>query len=223
MNDNGRDDLDRALGSGLAGLAPDPGDPDAVLASLRPRLRRARTRHRVARASTLIAALVFLGSAAAVATNRGTTGHVSVAAPKTTTSSRGARTHASTTTASAPRPTTSLPPRGTDSSSTTLRVVAPPASSDRSGPAAHSPSGSTTTVAPTASVHTYSSPGGTLTVRYRPGALTIVSYHATPGYTAEVSSAQPDDIEVRFSDDEHEFQIRVRVDNGKLVREISED
>jgi hypothetical protein len=223
MNDNSRDDLDRALGAGLSDLASDASDAETVLIALRPRLRRARTRHHLARASTVIAVLVVLSSAAAVAANRETTGHVDVAAPATSTSARGTRTHASTTTTSAPSEPTSLPRRGRDSSPATSPAFAPPTSDDRSAADAHSSSPSTTTSAAPASVHTYSAPGGTLTVRYRSGALTLVSYHAATGYTAEVHSAQADDVEVRFSNDAHEYRIRVRVDHGRLMPEISEN
>ena len=56
----------------------------------------------------------------------------------------------------------------------------------------------------------------------RSGALALVSYQAAPGYTAEVHSTQTDDIEVRFTKDGSEWRVRVRLDHGQLVPEISQ-
>jgi len=62
-----RDDLDRALAAGLGALVPDVDGADATLEALRPRMRRARTRRRVARVSSVAVALVLLGAVAAFA------------------------------------------------------------------------------------------------------------------------------------------------------------
>jgi hypothetical protein len=76
----------------------------------------------------------------------------------------------------------------------------------------------TTTVAPS-DLHTYHSHGGTLTVRFSGGRLTIVSYAAAAGYTADVHRNDPDDVEVRFSGPD-DRRIRVRVEEGHLSPEI---
>ncbi len=220
MNDNGRDDLDRALGDGLSALAPDVADPETVLGGMRPQLRRARTRHRVAQASTVLAVLLVFGSAAALVSNRNTSGHVNVAAPSTTASPPTSRPHNSTTTVTTPHTDATAPDRG--ATITTIPVVVPPATTDGSHGSRGPGDGKTSTTVAQSGTHTYTSAGGSVTVNLRNGALTLVSYPAAAGYTAEVHSTQPDDVEVRFTKDGTEWRIRVRLDHGQLVREISQ-
>jgi hypothetical protein len=221
MNDNGRDELDRALGDGLSALAPDVADPDVVLGGMRPQLRRARTRHRVTQVSSVVAVLLVFVGAAALASNRSTSGHVDVAAPSTSASPTTGRPHNSTTTVTTtPHTQTISPDRG--SSATTVPVVVPPATTNGSHGSRGPGDGRTTTSVAQSGQHTYSSPGGSVTVNLHAGALALVSYQAAPGYTAEVHSTQADDVEVRFSKDGTEWRIRVRLDHGQLVPEISQ-
>jgi len=220
MNDNGRDDLDRALGDGLSGLAPDVGDPEVVLGGMRPRLRRARTRHRVMRVSSVAAVLLVLGSAAALASSRSRSGHVDVAAVSTSAPPTTGRVRNSTTTITAPRTATTRP--DFEGTATTLPVFNPPDTSSGShGSRGPDDGESSTTVAPPA-LHTYSSAGGSVTVQLRNGVLALVSYRTTPGYIAEVHSTQTDDIELRFSKDGSDWRIRVRLEHGQVVPEISQ-
>jgi hypothetical protein len=67
-------------------------------------------------------------------------------------------------------------------------------------------------------VHTYHCDGGTITVRFSGGKLTLVSYRAALGYSAEVHNNDPDDVEVRFSGPD-ERRIRIRVEEGRLSEE----
>jgi regulation of enolase protein 1 (concanavalin A-like superfamily) len=57
-----------------------------------------------------------------------------------------------------------------------------------------------------------------MTVRFANGQLTLVSYQASDGWVAVVRTNKPDDIEVRFSKGGDDSRIRVRVENGQLVR-----
>jgi hypothetical protein len=228
------DELDRALAEGLSSLAPDPDDADAVLVSLRPRLHRARTRHRVARASaTAIAVLTIATLTAALGAASTHHRHVSVSATPTT-PPRGRSTSASTSMSSS----TSI---ASMSQHTTSTTAAPPAPMVVPVPAGGTPpvsppgrvggnSGPAVTTRPprsmppsTASapaIRTYRATGGSVTVRFTNGSLALVSYTSASGYTAEVHDNEPDRVEVRFSDGDHESRIRLQVDNGQIVPEI---
>jgi hypothetical protein len=57
-------------------------------------------------------------------------------------------------------------------------------------------------------------------VRVAGGTLTLVDHAANPGYTAEVTKAQPDDVEVRFRPDGgsgSDSRIRVRIEAGVVT------
>jgi hypothetical protein len=49
-----------------------------------------------------------------------------------------------------------------------------------------------------------------------------VSYTASAGYTSEVHTNTPTDIELRFSSGQSESRIRVRVQDGQVRPEITE-
>jgi hypothetical protein len=197
---------------------------DGALASLRPRFRRARTRRRVARGSLAVVASIAMGSVAyALAGSSSHPDTVSVVAPSTN------RPSGSGPTTTAGGSTTTLAPRRTEATTVTTAPARPPTPAptapERGGgapPAAPGPSpgaSATTTTVPPAELHTYTSDGGTITVRFSGGTLTLVSYRAAAGYAAEVHRDDPDDVEVRFSG-EHDRRIRVRVENGRLAPEI---
>ena len=233
-----RDDLDRALAAGLGGLAADDHDPDAVLAGMRPGLQRARRRHRVARASVVVAVIAALAGAGALfARGPGEKrGGVEIAPTTIAGDHRGtfppgpARTSttvngATPTTAASRHPTTTSTIPAADPSPN--RGPGPNAGpggtnsgSNNSGPSNGSvpPPQPSSTTTPPAATHTYTAPGGTVTIRFANGALTLVSYGAHQSYTATVHDNRPDRIEVRFSGPT-DSRIRVDVDHGKLVEE----
>lgn len=213
MSPEPRDELDRAIAAGLGGLARDGDDPDVVLSSMRPRLRRARNRRRMVRASVMFGGFVMMGSAA-FALAGPPPEKVRVQAPSTT---RPAPTHTTSTT----RLSTTTVPRRTVT--TAPQPPAPRATVPAGGGtppiSAPVPSSATTTTIQPSELHTYHSVGGTITVRYSDGNLTLVSYRAAPGYTAEVHNTDPQDIEVRFSGPD-DRRIRIRVEEGHLSEEI---
>lgn len=227
MNDDFRDPLDDAIAHDLAPLAPDDIDADAALGALRPALQRARARRRLAVASSAFGAIVLvLGVGGLVAGSR--TSHVNVQSPTTTLSPT------STPTTHKVRPTTTTtthnPTSTTDgghTSSTTPKTPVTPSTtkagnSGASGPSGSSGGESTTTTAPEAK-HTYTSTGGTLTITFAHGQITLDSYAAKPGYQSEVHTNKPDDIELRFTGAGHESRIRVRVQNGQLSKTVEEN
>ena len=236
MSDHFDDDpRDDELARGLRGLAPSEFELDAgqTLGSMRPALRRARVRRRLAVSTSVLGVLVVL-SAGAVVVQDHSTSHVnieshtpsSVPTPtktpvstppgvSTTTTPKSPLTTTPTTRPSTtngngvvgPRPTTSAPPPTT--------------------PTSHGDHGGTTTPPSTApappATKTYTSAGGRATIRFANGRLTLVSYTASAGYTTEVHTNTPTDIELRFSNGGSESRIRVRVQDGQLRPEITEN
>ena len=79
-----RDDLDRALSAGLADLAPAEPDAASALASMRSRMQRARTRHRVLQGSAVAAVILVLGVGAALASPSDKRAQVQVTNPPST-------------------------------------------------------------------------------------------------------------------------------------------
>ena len=62
-----------------------------------------------------------------------------------------------------------------------------------------------------------------MTIRFAAGRLTLVSRVAAPGYSVDLRTNTPSEIEVRFSNGQSESRIRVRVKDGALEPEISEN
>ena len=237
MSDDFRDPLDRALAAGLSAIAPDTDASETALAALRPGLHRARVRARAVRVTMIATAFVLSGSVAALAAPSSRGGHVRVAATTTVPPTAAATMPTTTVDGHRATTTTTLAPAGV------LRAAHPPTPAPirvpsgpvvtPAGPGTHpSPGGppsvppptvppTTTTVAPNP-IHTYESPGGTVTVRFGRGALTLVSAPPAPGYTVEIHDEQADEIEVRFHSLNGEWRIRVRVENGALVPEITQ-
>ena len=215
-----RDELDRALADGLGALAAPGPDADPALASLRPRLRRARTRHRVAQVSLVAAALLVVVSVAAVAANNGTNkDSVSIVAPTTGDSTPpDSRPRISTTTV--PGTTTTIdgvPGRTPETTPGTNPAGGPAATT----PDATAPPTNPPPVAPEREQHTYTASGGSLTVRFADGRLSIVAYNGADGYASEVVKNEADEVEVRFSRGSgQDSRIRVRVVDGNLQPEI---
>lgn len=214
-----RDDLDRALSAGLADLAPAEPDATSALTALRPRMQRARTRHRVLQGSALAGVVLVLGIGVALAAPSDKRAQVQVTNPSTVENtvdrsrSTSTTTPASTTvpgsvTVSSNDPGTSTPVSGPSP------TAAPPATTPVTTP-------SPTVATDPGTSYTYTADGGRVTVRFRNGRLSLVSYPAGAGFTATVHTNKPDDIEVRFrNDDDDESRIRVRVVNGRIENEI---
>jgi len=243
VNDDGRDPLDETLARGLGALAPSEFelDADRALGAMRPALRRARTRRRVAASTSALGLLVVFAAGAAVVQHRGSS-HVNVLSHTPTTHStpapprRTPTTHApdmttSTTDASgiAPRPDRGHTPTSGRVSHTTVPQPAPTTTSPappntvrQPGP---EPGSTSTTVVSAPSTRTYFAIGGRVKITFAKGRLTLDSYAPTPGYTTEVHTDTASEIEVRFTNDtdNHSSRIRVRVQNGGLEPEIKED
>ena len=239
MNDGPRDEIDGALANSMSAIAPEVADTEETLAALRPRLRRARARRRLAQGSLVAAALVVLLSAVALGAANGSKGHVHVEAPSSVPGSTAARTSTTREPTSTTTPTTRATARQPTVTSPSKNApglplpIAPPATNPdrgsfpqgaRGSRSTPSPPSAPGTTAPTSAgqIHTYGSAGGNLTVRADNGRLSLVSFTPALGYTPQVRTNQPDDIEVRFDSRTEEWVIRVRVENGAPAAEITQ-
>jgi len=214
VNDE-RDPLDDTLAEGLRALAPSEFslDADRTLDDLRPRLHRARTHRRLAVSTSVLGALVVVAGAAALLRHdpgsrvdvRGRPNPtVATLAPASSTTST---THRNTTTSSVPRNAITVP------APAVTTPTAPPTTP-----------GTTPAPAPAApQTKTYASTGGRITIRFANGRLTLAKVSPAPGYTTDLHKQAADDVEVRFHNASHESRIRVRVENGLLSPEISEN
>ncbi len=126
----------------------------------------------------------------------------------------GSSTGAPPTTVAPDRtPGTTVPrsPATTAASSTS-----PTTQASTSAPATNPP---TTTLAPF--TETYSSAGGSITVRWNGTSLALVSVAPAADFEAEVEDASATRVRVRFRSDGDDARIEVRVDNGMLRVDIS--
>jgi len=229
MNDDLDFDVDASddeLGRRFHALAADRDDTDAVLTGLRPRLARARRQRRAATAlGTLAAVVLIAGTATAVLarTDRSSVstppaGQSSVSTPMTTPSPEPGR--ADTTPATADPSAHDQADDGTEAGATATTATV----DDRDLGAAGGTSGSDGTGSTGASSPTttsYESDGGSITVTFVDGVVSLASSNAAPGYTAEVHDNGPVRVEVRFTNADGEWRIRVDVVNGSLVPEVS--
>ena len=240
MSDHFDDDpRDETLARGLSALAPSEFDLDAdqTLGSMRPALQRARMRRRLAVSTSVLGVLVVLGAGAVVVKDQSPS-HVNIQGPSgstvSTTKTATSTSRASTTTRPRPTTPTTTPADHTSTSQNGGGVIggtrpttpnsvpnSTPNSTPTSGTRPGDHGGTTpTTVAAPPSTKTYASTGGKATIRFANGKLTLVSYTAAAGYTPEVHTNKPDDIEVRFSNGNAESRIRVRVQDGQVEPEI---
>jgi hypothetical protein len=196
-------------------------DPDAVLDTLRPRMHQARTRRRAALGG-MAAGVVAVVAVAGFALSDGTT-NPNVNTPPATRSSE-------------PEPTVTLPTIptlpdgsevkefGTNGGGTFNGGTAADSGSDSSnggsGSSGESGGGTPTpTTVPAPSQQSYSSSGGSITVQFVNGQVSLVSSNPVAGATAEVHDNGPTRVEVRFFDSSGEIsRIRVEVVDGALVR-----
>jgi len=224
------DARDDTLARELRGLAPGEFelDADAALGSMRPALRRARARRRLTVTSTALGvfAVAVVGVAALRHDGPSKLNIQGRSRPVSTAPVKPPITVPPTTWPTVENPPATTPPyvppttqadhlRSGSGPTPTITTPAPtPTTSTSRGE-------TTTTVAPP-STKTYSSVGGHATIRFAAGKLTLVSYAPTAGYTSDVRTNAPDEIEIRFSNGNGESRIRVRVQDGVLRPEITE-
>lgn len=232
MNGDPRDPLDDAIAADLGSFAPDDVDANAALAAMRPALRRARSRHRLAVSSGAVGAIVVVLGVGGMLAGRHPS-HISVQQHSTSlsvaASTPSTRRVPTTTAPSTTSPTIPfVPPHSTSTSTPPGATPTTQGPGGASGPIAGSttvPAPTSTTAAPNAPplTRTYHSTGGSVTVTFENGSLTIDSYTPAAGYQAEVHTDTSDDVEVRFSNGSVEFRIRVRVESGQLTEETTEN
>ncbi len=72
---------------------------------------------------------------------------------------------------------------------------------------------------------TVGSPGGTVTIRHRPGEVVLIATQAAPGFYVEVDDTGPPEVKVEFEDfaDTVKVKVKIRYENGVLVEDITED
>jgi hypothetical protein len=205
----------------MAGSSTDS-DPDAVLDTMRPRLQRARTRRRMSVASA-VGAVAAVAIVLLFALGSGGSDGGSVRTPP------ASRSPIVTV---PPAPTTA-PPGDAATPDTTLSGgnggdgsnVGPPASIP--GDTVPGEGGNDTTVTtspspPVSSEHSYTSDGGSIIVLLADGQVSLVSSAPASGFAADVHDNGPTRVEVRFTNGQTEWRIRVDVVDGQLVPEITQ-
>jgi cytoskeletal protein RodZ len=219
-----RDPFDETLARGLDALAPSEFDldADAALGSMRPAFHRARARRRLAVASSALGVVAVLAVGAVVLQQQPTSHldiqqrtHPSVSTPASTSPKPAGSTSTS-------RPRVVPPPSPPTSTSVPANQGSTPNSALTSTPTTPNTRGASTPTTAAPQTTTYSSAGGKAVIRFANGRMTLVSYAAAPGYTTEVHTQKPDDVELRFSNGNGEWRIRVRVQNGRVEPEITQ-
>jgi hypothetical protein len=212
--------IDDELRRRFAAGAPLDPDPDVVLDTMRPRLQRARTRRRASIATALGAAAVVVLLLLLVL-GKGGGGSSSVRVPPATHSPVNTLPPAPSTAPSGGSATPDTVVSGGNGGGFTNEEPAP------STPVDTAPAGGegTTTAPPTATQivqAAYSSDGGSITVDFVDGHVSLSSSTPAAGFTSEVHDNGPTRVEVRFDNGQVEWRIRVDVVNGQLVPEITQ-
>ncbi|HEY3673263.1 MAG TPA: hypothetical protein VGN51_20170 [Acidimicrobiia bacterium] len=213
------DALDEELRRRFAGGSPASSDPDVVLDAMRPQLARARTRRQVSFASAIagVAAIVVVlafvlgsggGGGGSVRTPPASNGPINTVPPVPTTADVGGPATPDTVAG------------GSDRGGLVGSDPAAPDATPPTQPAPVTTSGSQ--LAPAGQEATFSSAGGSIVVRLADGAASLVSDSPAAGYSAEVHDNGPSRVEVRFSNGNTEWRIRVDVVNGQLVSEVTQ-
>jgi hypothetical protein len=213
-DDLGFDGTDDELQRRFAASSTPERDADAVLGALRPRFERARTRRRVGFVSAtvgvaaVVVALVFAlgptgGDGGSVRVPPATRGPMSTAppSPTATTGAGGGATPTTVGNGGDDQPASTTPTANTE----------PPA-----------PEPSTPTAATPERTESFSSDGGTITVQQRNGQVSLLSASATAGFATEVHDNGPTRVEVRFTNGNTEWRIRVDLVDDNLVPEVSQ-
>jgi hypothetical protein len=215
------DPIDDALRRRFGTGAPDGSDPDAVLDSMRPRLRRARTQRRAAIAGALGGAAVVV-VVLLVVLGGGGGGTGSVRTPPASRSPVHTAPSTPTTTATGGPPTLDTiagDDHGKDRATGDPAVSAPDATAP-TVPAPETPP-ATQPQPSQPSQSSYTSDGGSIVVAFTDGRISLVSNTPATGYTAEIHDDGPTRVEVRFANGQREWRIRIDVVNGQLVPEIT--
>ena len=220
MNDDFFDPIDSELRRRFDAASPrTPGDPDAVLDDLRPQLRRARTRHRAALGGMAAGAVALIAVAGFALT--GGSSNPNVHTPPASHSSIPEPDVSTPTVPSMPDAGV-LKESGTNGGGSRNDGASPggTGSSESSGSTGDSGSDATPTTVAASGQSSYSSAGGSITVQFSGGQVSLVSATPNAGLTDEVHDDGPDRVEVRFFDgsDQEVSRIRVEVMDGALVR-----
>jgi hypothetical protein len=221
MNDDLHFDAhDRELGRRFGSLAEERDDTEAVLTGLRPRLRRARRQRRAATvlgiaatAAALVAAVGVLGGTSDRTITTPPASHSTVSTPTPTSDTIGSGTDVPV--ATNPDPADSAPPAGSDDGSS-LSPTAGRADDGAANATGTTPTGDATLT------RTYTSAGGSVTVTLTNGSVALVSSSPASGYVQSVHDDGPTRVEVRFTDPNGEWRIRVDVVDGSLVPQITQ-
>ncbi len=133
---------------------------------------------------------------------------------------------APSTTDHEPTTTTTTVPR------TTTTTEGSVGSTGNGGPRVTTTTTTTSTTVPTTTTSpdewetkTVGSPGGTVTIRHRPGEVVLIATQAAPGFYVEVDDPGPPEVKVEFEDfaDTVKVEVKIRYENGVLVEDITED
>ena len=156
----------------------------------------------VAAAAALVVVLVVAGATGDRATIR---------SPAT------APTAAPTLATSTTEPTPTAPPVTTSPATSTIATLpaAPPATLPAAPP---------TVPAAVPTTETYEGIGGSITVRLSGNTLMLATAPTpSPGFTASVDDNGPDRVRVRFEGDDRRTEIRVDLEDGRLVPRVDEN
>jgi hypothetical protein len=199
------DELRRRFGAGAAADT----DPDVVLDTMRPRLQQARTRRRASFASA-IAGVAVVVVALAFVLGSGGGGNGSVRTPPASNAPRP--TAPSTSSTTAPTGGSATPDTAPDGEQG--RAETTPSAPDATPPTG--PPDTTPTTAASIFQAWVPSPGGSITYDFVDGRIALTGASPAAGFGTEVHDNGPSRVEVRFSDGETQWRIRVDVANGVL-------
>jgi uncharacterized membrane protein YgcG len=144
-----------------------------------------------------------------------------VARQPSTTEATTPVTTAPTTLAPDTAPSTAAPAE----SSLPEPAVAPAAGSGSTGTSTkpHDPPTSTTPDVSEPTTQTFTSDGGSITVRQSNGRLTVVETNPADGFRAKASNRSARRVEVTFKSWDHEFRITVRLSDGVMKDTVSDE
>lgn len=131
---------------------------------------------------------------------------------------------ATTTTGSstASSPPSSTTARGPGPTSTTTAGASPTSSAPNHGSSSTSaPSASTSAVE--WSLRTVTTQGGTVVVRYRQGEVELQAATPAPGFEMDIDDSGPPRVRVEFENDDQDFRVEARWQDGGLDVEVTGD
>jgi hypothetical protein len=142
--------------------------------------------------------------------------------PNATVTTRATNTSVSpATTVPANRPPAGTTPSTAAPAAPTTTVSAPTTTTTEptsSPPTSATVPSTTATPRPEPIIETYSSAGGSITVRWDGAVLSLQGVAPATGFDHEVEDQRADRIRVRFQGDDDDYRIEIRVDNGAIVR-----